>query len=259
MQIVNWSKYQDRKDVKVPHWFRMNHGPYLDPEWDDFDAEEHHVWAWLLAFASFKNRGEIIVNTETCSRRAKVSVDKFNSALTKLEKKGCISITSQNPDGIRTDSEQIAGKISSLQDKTGQDRTGRKKNNGTSLKGAMPVFDFEAPYRGFPKRDAGKGMGKSAGMRSIRRQVNASEDYSRFCTAVDNYARFVAAKRKADPSWCYSVQWSTFCSPTSDTTWVDWVEVERPDAVDSPKSGTQDERAASRARLDAWAKEQGLI
>jgi hypothetical protein len=92
LRIDNWERYQERRDVKASSWFRMEHGSYLDPAWDDVGAEEHHVWAWLLAYASFKNRGEITVHVETCAVRAKVSPATFRQAIQKLEKKLCLSV-----------------------------------------------------------------------------------------------------------------------------------------------------------------------
>jgi hypothetical protein len=108
-----------------------------------------------------------------------------------------------------------------LEPRTEQNRAEQSKKNVPSPSRA-PVFDLEEIYRGFPKRDGS--MGKKRGMDLLRRQIKTPEDFENLRRAVDHYAQHVARHRAKDPGWCYSVQWSTFASPTSDGTWLDWVE-----------------------------------
>lgn len=92
IHILNWEKYQPRSDVKHSSWFRMEHGLYFDPEWAAFSALEHHVWVWLLACASMKNRGILELEHSAIATSAKVTVEVVKSALAKLEDKACIQI-----------------------------------------------------------------------------------------------------------------------------------------------------------------------
>lgn len=59
IEILNWEKYNPRKDVKEPSWFRMNHGFFDNHEFFEFTAEEKLVWIYLLCQASKKNQATV--------------------------------------------------------------------------------------------------------------------------------------------------------------------------------------------------------
>lgn len=95
IEIINWHKFNPRKDIAHSAWFRINHAFMFDPEWEDMDGQELAVWLYLLCCASLKNKSELIFDPEIIARKARVEKSKADSALEKLEKKACISITSR--------------------------------------------------------------------------------------------------------------------------------------------------------------------
>jgi hypothetical protein len=95
IEILNWDKFNPRKDVGKPSWFRFEHSIMFDPDWDNFVGEEIAVWLFLLCFASFKNKGVVAIDEATIARRARVDIGHVRSALEKLTEKQCISITSR--------------------------------------------------------------------------------------------------------------------------------------------------------------------
>ena len=48
IHIVSWEKFNVRKDVKTPSWFRMQHDFFTNPHFYSFTAEEMVCWLYLL-------------------------------------------------------------------------------------------------------------------------------------------------------------------------------------------------------------------
>ncbi len=94
--IINWDKFNPRKDVKVSSWFRMEHSIWFDPDWEHFSGEEFAVWTYLLSLASFKNKNCFRYNPLTVSRNARVSEKSVKSAVEKLKELQCVQITSDD-------------------------------------------------------------------------------------------------------------------------------------------------------------------
>ncbi len=253
ISIDGFEKYNQRTDVKKSSWFRWEHAQYFDPEWKALPAEQHHAWTFLVAYASLKNAGTFELTLGIIADSAKVSIDSLLAALSWLEKRGSLKFevisdgsrprTAPDTDAARKRSPTDVTDVTDGRTDETNDTNGRK--NGPPPDGDAPLaFDFEALYARFPKRDAGKGMGKGKGLKLLAAQITTPEKYLALGKAVDNYAAYVAAKRAADPRWCYSVQWSTFCGKDF---WTDWIDVEDPTAVDG--SGRQAE-----VNLDALGK-----
>lgn len=130
IEIVNWSAFNNRKDVKHSSWFRLEHTIAFDPEWDHFSAHEKWIWVWILSLASFKNRGVVQVSSESIAAGCKVSVDEVLSSIQKLAEKDCVRLASRG----RANRNTRALRTRSTTDRTdgqdehngqdGEDRTG---------------------------------------------------------------------------------------------------------------------------------------
>lgn len=97
IEILNWEKFNPRKDVTNPSWFRLEHSFMFDPEWDHLDGQEIAVWIYLLAYASFK-KPVFDFDIDTIARKARVTKAKAETAIEKLKDLQCISVTSRARD-----------------------------------------------------------------------------------------------------------------------------------------------------------------
>lgn len=52
IEIKNWDKFNPRKDVKKPTWFRLENDWESDPDFYDYTAEQKLLWIHLLSSAS---------------------------------------------------------------------------------------------------------------------------------------------------------------------------------------------------------------
>jgi hypothetical protein len=92
IEVLNWERFNERKDVKHSSWFRLEHSLAFDPEWDHFDAEEKWLWVYILCTASMKNRGAIALTEKTLAKGAGVDVEKVSSCLHKLKTKKAVRV-----------------------------------------------------------------------------------------------------------------------------------------------------------------------
>lgn len=65
------------------------------------------------------------------------------------------------------------------------------------------AFDFETPYKRYPRR----GEGKAIGMRRAKLRIRSQQSYEDFCRAIDNYA-YLCKTLKKDRK--YTLMFSTF-------------------------------------------------
>jgi hypothetical protein len=92
IEILNWDRYNPRRDVKKPSWFRMQNDLFFDPSFFDFRSAELLTWIFLLTQASVNNRGTISLSTSYIASRIKAKEKSVNRALEKLEANKCIKI-----------------------------------------------------------------------------------------------------------------------------------------------------------------------
>jgi len=85
VEVLNWSKYSPRGDVKKPSWFRVDYGMLDDPDFYSFTHEEFKAWLYVLAQACRKNTGTIRVNYDHAERVSRLSRKGIDDSLKKLE------------------------------------------------------------------------------------------------------------------------------------------------------------------------------
>lgn len=96
--ISNWGRFNDRKDVKHPSWFRLDHDMVADPEFYELSDGEFRAWIYILSRASKKNaEGEFRAVYSHADRVCRVSATSLNGAIEKLSKLGILTV-----DGTRT-------------------------------------------------------------------------------------------------------------------------------------------------------------
>lgn len=98
IEILGWEKFNSRKDVKAPSWFRFGHDLFEDPQFFDFTHTEICAWIYILCQASKKSCGTVAVNANHLERIGRVRPKDFNGALEKLIAIGCIAV-----DGVQAE------------------------------------------------------------------------------------------------------------------------------------------------------------
>ena len=89
--VLNWDKYNPRKDVKNPSWFRFEHGFFNHWQFYDFNAFDIRAWLYILCEASVRNEGgKVTVNLEHAHRVARIAEDELFTAIEKLKEKQVI-------------------------------------------------------------------------------------------------------------------------------------------------------------------------
>ena len=91
--LLNWEKYQFRKQIKSPSWFRLENRLWQDQQFFYFSAEERWVWICLLSLASQKQSATLSVALEWFSINSGVGVPTIESALQKLKDNNCLEYT----------------------------------------------------------------------------------------------------------------------------------------------------------------------
>lgn len=103
VSVVNFEKYNPRKDRAHHHWFRMEDNLFINPQLADFSSDELLVWVFILATTCQRQGKEWLLVDGHVSRIARVSIDSVMSAVTKLSDLGLLLVTDWLPTGITTE------------------------------------------------------------------------------------------------------------------------------------------------------------
>lgn len=92
IEIVNWDKYNPKRDQSTYTWLRLNNDIATDPDLFGLDAEQKFVWIEMLCQASRKNKGTISINIEQLAHVTGVKIQKINALLEFLQIKPIVRI-----------------------------------------------------------------------------------------------------------------------------------------------------------------------
>lgn len=96
--VLNWSKFNDRKDVKRSSWFRLEHDTVSSADFYDFTGDEFRAWIYILSQASKKNdSGKFRLSYAHADRACRIPPSAIDSAMEKLISLQCVAV-----DGTRT-------------------------------------------------------------------------------------------------------------------------------------------------------------
>lgn len=91
--VKNWDKYNPRKDVTNPSWFRFQHNFFTSSQFFDFDAEDVRAWLYILCEASLRNQaGSVTVNSDHADRVAQIPQKQLHRTLEKLKEKQIVEV-----------------------------------------------------------------------------------------------------------------------------------------------------------------------
>jgi hypothetical protein len=182
IEIIGWEKFNPRKDVNNPSWFRLEHSVMFSPEWDHFDAQEIAIWIYLLSMASFTRKHVFKTSAESIAQRARADIEKVHSALEKLKEMDCISMTSRARDvGVTSTIRPRALRTDERTDVT--DETDERIS--PPIKSSAPVAElrnaFLESYKAEFKRDYPGWGAKENGMAAKWLKSISLENAKRLC------------------------------------------------------------------------------
>ncbi len=100
VEILNWEKYNPRRDYKKPWWFALSNTICTDPMFVEFSDAEFRAWIYILCTASVQNTNRCQLFHKHAERSAGIKRKILISTIGKLEILQVIRI----PAGICTDS-----------------------------------------------------------------------------------------------------------------------------------------------------------
>lgn len=103
IEIVNWEKYNPKRDQKTYTWLRLDNGIITDPELFGLSAEQKLLWIALLCEASKKNSGTIRVHLGWLEQNLGLKQAKVMEALTQFQIKPLIVVHTTAHDRARSD------------------------------------------------------------------------------------------------------------------------------------------------------------
>lgn len=130
--VRGWDKFNGRKDVTHPSWFRVEYRLLEDPDFFDFSHEEFKVWFYVLAQCCRKACDTVFLNFAHARTTAKLSQQGILGALKKLEELQLVLVNV-------TDAERERNADDTRQDRTGQNRTGQDETD-TATSAASELF-----------------------------------------------------------------------------------------------------------------------
>lgn len=124
IKILNWEKFNTRKDVTNPRWFRLEHNLFEHWQFYDFTHSEIIAWVYMLCEASKRNEGgTVTVNMEHAHRIARLDSTAINSAIRKLKQNQVIEVRTSRGRYANVTNPGTTRHNSTLHNKTGQDIT----------------------------------------------------------------------------------------------------------------------------------------
>lgn len=137
--ILNWDKYQFRKQIKSPSWFRVENRLWCDQQFFYFTGEERWIWICLLSLASQKQSATLSISLEWFSQNSGVSVDSIKSSLQKLKDNKCLEYT------LRGRNVHVPECVSTRQDITRHNKTRQDitKTFSIAVKQASPPMPMK--------------------------------------------------------------------------------------------------------------------
>lgn len=86
IQLDSWDRFNPRKDVKNPSWFRMENSLFENAKFFDFSLQEKAVFLYILSMASKVNSSKVTIFTEHAQKIGGIPEDLLLSTIEKLKK-----------------------------------------------------------------------------------------------------------------------------------------------------------------------------
>lgn len=88
--IVNWDKFNPRKDIKNPSWFAFSNRMIEDADFFDLEHGEFKAWIYCLSRASQKSSGEVDIDFRHAEKICNLNRKDFDGMFKKLKNQICV-------------------------------------------------------------------------------------------------------------------------------------------------------------------------
>lgn len=95
--ILNWDKYNPKRDQKTYTWFKLNNDFYLSPSLANLGATERYVFITILSLCSTKSNGAVTGSIQWLSRLIRVESRTILRTLNKLKENNTLDIYYDKP------------------------------------------------------------------------------------------------------------------------------------------------------------------
>lgn len=219
IEILNWEKFNPRKDYKKPWWFALSNTITSDDEFSEFSDAEFRAWIHILCTASVQNTCRPRLFFKAAERASGIKRKSFMSAIGKLEILQIIRI----PDSICTD--HVRDLCSTEQNSTIQNNT---KQNSNAHAEAFALF-----WEGYPNK-----KGKTEAEKRYRTAIKHGANPEEILLARDRYREQLA---KEGTESKYILHGSTFMGR-----WRDFLDPDYGKADSFNPTGITDAEYAAR-------------
>ena len=151
LEVINWEKYNPRKDLKATQWFRFQNSLFEDPNFIDFSATEIVALIYILSLASKRQSGSIKISMAHVERIGRIKEKDFSSAIEKLLSLQFVQITSEVEHADVTTTSHARDVHVPLRDETRRNETERDETDAQgSVVGTQTraVLNPEGPSAG---------------------------------------------------------------------------------------------------------------
>jgi len=200
LEIISWTDYNPRKDLKSTAWFRLENTFWLNQDFFEFDCQMRMVWIALLSTASQNMNGNIRISPQMIAANLRISQNKVLETIKILEQKQYVHVHVTSTSRSRT---------------TTNEQANERTNDICS-------FDFDKLYKLYPRK-----KGKSRAFQIMKRDITSEVKYELLNRAIKNYADHCKGSEIQ-----YVKYFSSFMSE-----WKDWIEV---DSEGKPQQGIQE-------------------
>lgn len=214
IKVTSWTKYNDRKDVKFPSWFRIDYKMGMSSKIWGLTGDEYKAWMSVLSLCCMKNSAVIEIEPEWFERVFNVKIKAVESMIQKLQGDQIdpVDVT----DAVR---ERDVDGTCAIRDRQ-TDRQTYTSASPPEAEGSDGKNGFEEFWQSYPRRHEPNPRKKSL---QIFTKLS-TDDQAKVLVATKNYTRHCHADGKFGTK--FVMQSTTFLNGR----WLDWVETKLPGA-----------------------------
>jgi hypothetical protein len=245
LTILNWEKWNPRKDLKSTSWFRFQNSIFDDPQFFEFDHSELLFFIYLLSLASKKQSGDIEVHVAHAQRIGRFETSTINSAIKKLIEINCVrtrdvDVTSIPADVPLRTNERNEHNVTNEHNTHTTNDTNADGESGDGL-GDVELSKkviqqhLDQIYSKYPRK-----LGKAGGMAVLGKAIITQADVDALSKAMTNFVKDVELNETPEGFVPY---FSTWVGPFDKQAWPDYVDFipkdRRPRGTPQDRKGTR--------------------
>jgi len=184
IEIINWDKYNPKRDQTTYTWLRLNNDFAADQKLYGLSPQQKYAFIIILCECSKHNASKITLEPEWLSYICSVSQTEINELLIYLEKKGIASV------GDRT----LPHTTADVRHTTPTNET-NEHNERTNI----IAQQVEQLYLKYPRKE-----GKTKGIQKLSKEMKTPEDLTLLEKSISNYTKVCGTEKK------YIKHFSTF-------------------------------------------------